>query len=175
MNFKKFLNESEFEKMEYYYNKRTKEHINRVIKNSEKIGDEELLNQCIFHDASKYSNEEYIPYVHLTWKYKMQAEGKLYDTGEEMMKKTEEAWQHHIEKNSHHPEHWANGKVKGILDVTRMPEICIAEMVCDWVSMTQELEGKNDSTEWINSNVNKKWYFSEEQIQFINKYHDMLK
>ena len=40
-------------------------------------------------------------------------------------------------------------------------------MVCDWTSVSQEMEGNSDATDWANKNINKRWTFTEEQVKLI--------
>ncbi len=40
------------------------------------------------------------------------------------------AWKQHVSTNPHHPEYWGG--------ISMMPEVYIAEMVCDWYARAQE-------------------------------------
>ena len=42
-------------------------------------------------------------------------------------------------------------------------------MVCDWTAISQEMHNNSDSTQWANDNVNKRWLFSDEQVNLIYK------
>lgn len=67
------------------------------------------------HDASKYSEEEFLPYAQ-----------KWFGDG----KKTPEyeaAWEHHWQSNDHHPEFWQGED---------MDYLAILEMICDWGSFS---------------------------------------
>ncbi len=46
---------------------------------------------------------------------------------------------HHRRTNAHHPEYWGG--------VEHMPEIAVAEMVCDWYARSQEFG--TDLREWV--------------------------
>lgn len=78
--------------------------------------DTALLDQLIeTHDASKYSEEEFMPYAQKWFGDK---------------KKTPEyeaAWEHHWQTNPHHPEYWQGRD---------MEYIYILEMICDWGSFS---------------------------------------
>lgn len=158
--------------MENYFMLRTNEHIQRVQKNAQKIGEIPLIKIAKKHDLSKFSDDEYIPYIHLTWKYKLQAEGKTYILPKEIQEKVDNAWIHHKNNNRHHPEFWDSSP--GKTDASVMPDVYIGEMVCDWVAMSQELENSNDASNWIEKNVGKRWEFSPYQKDLIDYYHNIL-
>ena len=68
-----------------FFENRIDKHIRRVQKNLIKLSKQckslnpDKLYQRIFeHDASKYSQDEYLPYVYLTWFYKCKNENVLY-------------------------------------------------------------------------------------------------
>jgi hypothetical protein len=72
MKFQEFVNNNDKppQEMVDFYEKRTKEHIARVQNNISKIikkfpsiSSNELMKRSTVHDKSKYSKEEYIPYV----------------------------------------------------------------------------------------------------------------
>jgi hypothetical protein len=46
-------------------------------------------------------------------------------------------------------------------------------MICDWKAMSQEL-GTNIN-EWKENNVNKRWLFTEQQVEYIEKFIDILR
>lgn len=85
-----------------------------------------LIGNVYIHDASKFSGIEW-DYLHA---------GK--DTPKE---KLELAIKQHITTNPHHPEYWGG--------VEHMPEIFLAELVCDWYARSMEFgTGLRD---WIKS------------------------
>ena len=55
---------------------------------------------------------------------------------------------------------------KEMVDGTKMPDMAIAEMVCDWQSMSDELK-KNTTREWADRNINVRWKFNENQTKLI--------
>ena len=73
--------------------------------------------------------------------------------------------QHH-RGNDHHPEFW------GGLD--KMPEICVAEMVCDWYARSQEF-GTN-LRDWIRTNAARRYNIDlqSEQCRWINGFVEIL-
>jgi hypothetical protein len=83
-----------------------------------------LIARGFVHDASKFYGIE--------WEYLR--------TGEEVPSdKRDMAIEHHRYTNGHHPEHWGG--------IDNMPEICVAEMVCDWYARSQEFG--TDLRQWI--------------------------
>lgn len=169
-----------------YFIKRTNEHIARVINNANTLYKKnklfkDLPAQALKHDLSKLVEPERTPYIVLTHYYKLKQEGKELKTEDSIMDKIREAAFHHIKNNSHHPEYWDNniqllGKDKRTnqkVNAQTMPFLDIAEMVCDWMAMSQEMN--NDVTEFANSVVNKKFLFTENQINLIYKCIFLLK
>lgn len=75
----------------------------------------------------------------------------------------------HCVKNAHHPEYWNPGKIiEGIsLDAAGMPNNAIFEMIADWVSIGSF--NNNTAKEWLDENLNKRWTFTDKQLDFINK------
>lgn len=97
------------------------------------ISDKRLFN----HDASKFTVFEFPHYAN-------HFHGDKSDPyGYEM------AWQHHLRANDHHWQHWIkDGKPH------TMPEICIREMVADWLAAEKQYGGSWDMTGWLNKNLN---------------------
>jgi hypothetical protein len=74
-----------------------------------------LIARGFEHDVSKFSGIEW-DYLH---------------AGKDIPKdQLELAIRQHVRTNSHHPEYWGG--------FTNMPEIAVAEMVCDWYARSQE-------------------------------------
>lgn len=178
-------NEEDIEKMEEWFNKRTKNHIDLVKKYCKRIkeyGDgefDELIKRSQEHDKSKLEEPEKTPYIYLTWNYKCKADGKKYEYPEGMEDKTNKATEHHIKNknNSHHPEYHCDKEANLInkddrdkapeemIDATKMKEIDIAEMVADWCAVSEER--KTDPEDWANKNINKRWKFTKYQEALI--------
>jgi hypothetical protein len=72
----------------------------------------------------------------------------------------------HVRTNSHHPEYWGG--------IELMPEIAVAEMVCDWYARSQEFG--TGLREWIASNAIPKFNIdtSSEHYRWITTFVDML-
>lgn len=149
--------------MKEFFDFRTYAHIKRVQDNIQKVisnkdFDAELLkSRLLNHDKSKYSNEEYIPYVWLTWYKKEKNIGRDFKYPEGVEKEVDKACLHHIKNNRHHPEFF--------LALNEMNCYDIIEMVCDWAAMSQELG--TSLLEWVDKNVGSKWNFDDEQVKLI--------
>jgi hypothetical protein len=145
-----------------FYEKRTKEHIDRVIKYGKNLSKKHpeikgIVERCKLHDKSKYSVEEQVPYVHLSWYYKLKNEGKEYTYPQGMKKRVDIACEHHVCSNKHHPE-----AHKSPNDMTPLD---LAEMIADWCSMSEEMG--NDPKGWADKTVGSKWNFNEENTKLI--------
>jgi len=198
INFKDFLVQNNIEQyiteeMIEHYITRTTKHVNLVkangnyIINNMSIPDDqkfEFLNLLSVHDKSKFENPEKDLYVLISWKYHIEEdkfkEMNLPQWLQEKMVKISEV---HLKNNKHHPEYWDDNLISGFLDTQdrddiddnlivnakKMPNINILEMVCDWTAISQEMHNNSDSTQWANDNVNKRWLFSDEQVNLIYK------
>ncbi len=175
MRFQEYVNKNDLmpsQEMIDFYEKRTKEHIARVQNNIQKIiqkfpeiSSDELQKRISTHDKSKYSIKEYIPYVWMTWWYKQKNQGIKWDyPNDEIKKSIEKAWKHHSKVNLHHPEAHS--------DPTKMSNVDIAEMIADWAAMSQELG--TSLKDWAKKVVNKKWKFTNNQVNLINKIMDIF-
>jgi hypothetical protein len=83
-----------------------------------------LIARGYVHDASKFYGIE--------WEYMT--------TGQDVPPQVRDlAIEHHRQTNAHHPEYWGGFE--------NMPEICIAEMACDFYARSQEFG--TDLRKWI--------------------------
>jgi len=174
---------NEKEMINYFY-KRTRKHIDRVGKYIDKIYKSDpkkyylLLARKKTHDQSKYTKEEIVPYIYLTWKYHCDETGKKFDLDENTKRQIQVATYHHVKHNQHHPEfHDENTTLESInpkdrdeppekiVDGRGMTETDVAEMVADWCSMSEEKGG--DPMDWARKNINKRWLFDKNQIMQI--------
>lgn len=179
---------------ESYFIVRTNNHINLVKQAAQKIVDKypelaELLGQVENHDASKFEEPERTPYIEISWRHKLENEddkfdpinNKGYKTPGTLAKPEENAaTETHVFTNQHHPEFWDPNKEEiemdkeyrskrnRLVDATAMPDLAIAEMVSDWVAMSDELK-KNTAREWYESQKDKRWKFSSYQEELIDK------
>lgn len=170
------------EMVDYYY-KRTNEHINRVKKYIEKI----YIKYPIFkllkdrlqnHDQSKFKDPELIPYILITWKYYCKNNNIPFDLPENINNIMQEATYHHVKNNRHHPEFHDNTTTinsinpkdrdtppEKIVNGSNMSDIDIAEMVADWMAVSEE---KNSHPkDWAKANIDKRWKFTKHQKDLI--------
>lgn len=182
-NFKQFLQEEKSmfytEEMKEWFLKRTKTHIENVQKYAglvEKAFPEYakgLSKNAMKHDANKFKEPSLTPYIHITWKYKMQDDGKEYNIPKNI--DTNKATEFHVKTNDHHPEFWSDqtdvinkedrDKPKVLVDGTKMSNRAIAEMCSDWMAMSFERGG--EPQDWAKTNINVRWKFSKEQEKMI--------
>jgi hypothetical protein len=170
-----------------HFNARTKYHIDLVKKYADKIDRSEILLPrdaaemlalTSKHDASKYEEPEYTPYLHITWKYKCIRDSVPYEVSKEIESKQNEATFHHVKNNPHHPEYWDDKVIKeainptnrdrpsGVLvDGTKMPLAHIACMCADWMAVAEEK--KTNPLDWAKSNINVRWRFDKDQEDLI--------
>lgn len=133
-------------------------HIDNVRRNCNKIGlklismgeiemGRMLISNGQIHDNSKLSG---IEFEHLF-------------AGDPLLP---EVVSHHAKTNPHHPEFWGS--------IHKMPEIYIAEMVCDCAARSSEFG--TDVRKWFSDTSAKKYGFSMEDHvgELILKYLDLL-
>ena len=178
--------------MEDCFEERNNRHINLVKKYAKRVEEYDpvkykgLIKQVENHDQSKLVEPETTPYIKLTWKHKFdnyksyKIPGKLDD--DEINKAT----LHHVLQNRHHPEYWQTKKENIInkndrdkppeemVDGSKMPDMQLAEMYCDWQSMSDELK-KNTVKEWADQNINVRWKFTDKQKDLIYDLIDHIK
>lgn len=84
----------------------------------------------------------------------------------------------HIKSNPHHCEYWGEGTYASKnIDCTKMTDIYLYEMCCDWAATGEELG--NSVLDWCNKVINDKFMFTEHQVKkiyeictFLNDYID---
>jgi hypothetical protein len=169
---------------EEYFEKRTKEHIERVQNAAKRIVEslnqfEGVLEQVKHHDESKLKEPERTPYIAITWKHKTDRCNGYKKPVTLPDPKETAATVHHIVNNEHHPEYWApradvdldpkdRSKNRKLVDATKMNDVSIVEMVADWVAISEELQN-NTPREWFNSQKDVRWHFSPYQEKLIDR------
>lgn len=125
---------SELEMKEQEYMNYIEEHIANVKTVFQKYGDRlsqelhinkfELERNIYKHDMSKFSDDEFNAYRNY-----------YYPCTDEKVNKEEfnKAWEHHYRNNPHHPQYWEIDD-----NIQDMPNIYIAEMLCDWEAMSMK-------------------------------------
>jgi len=107
-----------------------------------------LIANGLLHDNSKLSGIE--------WEYLHDSEHPFFQA----------AMKQHVMNNPHHPEYW--GEIQG------MPEIYLAEAVCDWKARSSEFG--NDFRDWIKKSATKKFGFSvsSKVYKSVKEFTDLL-
>ncbi len=167
--------------MIWYFFTRTKNHIEAVEKWYELV-----MKYCSDisritienHDLSKFADPEYTPYIFTTWHYYCKKKGIDYEIPEDIKEMAGDATIHHILSNPHHPEYWESNFSKTMfnaesrdsvpakmVDATKMTEEFITEMIADWFAVAEERE--TNPYDWAKMNINKRWNFTDIQIELI--------
>jgi len=176
-----------------FFKLRTRAHLYLVNKYHNKISKlkDQRIDQELFdrerdeHDAFKWIDPEYTPYVLLTWRYEQRRKGLDLELPESIKEAIHEATFHHIKNHRHHPEFWTDNesmdtlnkddrdKPSGhLVDGTKMPLTYIAAMVADWMAMSEELGGH--PRKWAEDNCGVRWTFTKEQTEFIFELIDKI-
>jgi hypothetical protein len=189
---KRFLREDSTEmaitpEMKQWFEERTRNHIQLVQKWAQKIYDydqqrfSKLITSVRTHDQSKYLPPEVEPYVYISWDYHCKDKGIDFEIPQDIKDAMNQASNHHVKSNAHHPEYWSTDESGGelvnredrdkllnkCLDAIIMPEWAIAEMCADWFAMSEELN--NSPFDWAKKNINIRWKFTPEQIILISE------
>ena len=103
----------------------------------------ELDNQIAMHDASKYEDEEFYPYLH-----------HFYPSGAGANDEVSyvRAWNHHQKHNPLHWLYWILQKDSGSQKILDMPEEYIIEMLCDWSSFQYVTDSESTANNWYSKN-----------------------
>jgi len=178
----------QFKKMHEHFITRLKKHIElvnyyaNILKNKYNI---EIKN-IEKHDINKFEYPLLIPYVYITWKYYCIRNSIEYNFSNHIKNDMNEVTIKHITTNHHHPEFWdpnfdeqkfntsnRDGIPNKIVDATKMPDMYIAEMICDWSAVSKE---KNSNIiNWADTNINTRWKFNNDQIKLIYDLIEKLK
>ena len=168
-----------------WFNSRTGKHISRVVSWYGKVSAYTGLELIDIeaHDASKFREPEHTPYVFTTWNYYCRRNNIPFTIPEDMQERAHAATISHITSNKHHPEFWDDGFDESkfnkadrdavpdeMVDATAMPLEYVSEMVADWFAVSEEFS--SEPRIWADKNVNKRWRFTEEQVEFI---YDLIK
>lgn len=155
-----------------FYERRTKDHIQRVCRCLELLANEtaygeELLQRARIHDASKFEAEEMVPYVWLTEYHRCRRNGEPFEYPAGMSERVRRAIHHHVTTNRHHPEFHA--------DPNDMSDVDLIEMVCDWTAMAQEFGQDGGSARgWADKTIGTRVRFNPEKRRFIYQIIEQL-
>ena len=156
--------------MRDHFQKRMKIHIDRVNYFAKK-----LTLSFPEHDADKFLPENVDIQTKFSWScfINRSLDGK---EAEELDRVT----LIHITTQQHHPEYWVEDKsiLEGFtrhiptmgLDCSKMSNVAIYEMCCDWCAMAKQFHSHPKN--WADKTVNKRWMFTDEQVTLI---YDTLK
>jgi len=128
----------------------------KLIENGEDHLGRLLLYNIFEHDKSKFLGTEW---EHLkikkTKKLKVSEKNGFLN-----------ALDHHQKTNPHHSEYWGG--------IENMPNVYIAEMVCDWAARAREFG--SDIREWIDNDAIKRYNFKKNDAVYNNifKYVNLL-
>ncbi len=169
------------EKMITHFEKRTNKHIALFEKYHSLFREAyKGYEKSIGHDASKldHNGVERTPYILISWDYYCKSKKIPFELSESERELTNQATLYHIITNPHHPEYHdpnfnstmlnredRDEVPEEMVDARTMPLENIAEMVCDWMAMSEE-KG-TEPYEWANKNINIRWKFTKKQVQFI--------
>ena len=148
-----------------FYERRTREHIDRVgrcLLTVEQVTDYagQLTERAKLHDVSKFDSVERVPYIWLTEFYRCKRDGETFIFPDGMKQRVREAIDHHMANNRHHPEFHA--------DPNHMTDVDLIEMVCDWTAMAQEFEQCGGSARgWADKTIGQQVAFNAIKTKFI--------
>ena len=181
--------------MQGWYWERTGRHRGLVKENLKALSAHELLSKEALvergnsHDLDKYSVDNNKAYILVSWYFKKRRECLNFQMPKHVLKAVNKATHSHVISNAHHPEYHANkikpisiferdDIVKGNLSIIEVPEMPIhdvAEMVCDWTAIAQELGEENASARsWADKQIGNKWVFFDKDTQLIYDFITVL-
>jgi len=155
-------------------------YVKYLLKNNYEI---DFQNDKIWkHDYSKFCEPEIMPYIIITWNYFCKEYNLDFIISDSVRQLMNEATEHHIRENPHHPEYWDPNKYNRsliakderdkfdpnsmeIVDATAMPERYLIEMCADWCATGQER--RNTPFEWADKVINHRWKFTKDQTDFV--------
>ena len=118
----------------------------------------ELAKRCSMHDHSKFEMDEVAMFIKmLDGSEGRKPNGILTDEQRSLIEM-------HWKRNRHHPEFFTC--------YTKMDEIDILEMVCDWYARSLQFE--SDFMEFVNKIPQERFGFDDEFFARIKKYCDVL-
>ena len=166
-----------------WYERRTAKHIRLVQKWAGRIAEfdgafSDLPGVAAVHDRLKYDEPERTPYIWITWQYRCKELGRPFACPVGMRELMNDATQHHVLSNPHHPEFWApvspglrdrenRDRVSDLVDATKMSRLALMEMLSDWCAMSEE-KG-SDVRDWMDKNIGVRWKFTNDQVREMER------
>lgn len=150
----------------------TDKHITSVRANLAAIApvtpyEHELIERGKQHDVSKYSPEEFLPYVWRLERIRRRRKGVPFTYPDGVEPFVDAAVAHHFASNRHHVEFHD--------DPNDMTEIDLIEMICDWTTMSQLFNENGGSCRgWADKVIGSKYAFNDEKRTFIYAMIDLL-
>ncbi len=124
--------------------------------------------RLVIHDLSKFTPVEFLNYAR--FKY-----------GVKSIDEWVKAWLHHLQHNSHHPEHWIlswlgdpdyyreiGQDIARFVVCLPMPELDVREMVADWIASSKQFTGSYNIDNWLNGN-GPDMHFHQETIVILDQ------
>lgn len=155
-----------------FYERRTKEHIERVRQCIYAIAGvtdcpDDLLERAKVHDNSKFSDEEREPYIWMTEFHRCRRAGELFAYPEGMEDRVRDAISHHMTTNRHHPDFHS--------DPNDMTDADLIEMVCDWTAMAQEFgENTGSARSYADRTIGNRLHLNDERRRFVYRTIELL-
>ncbi len=155
-----------------FYERRTREHIERVRRCLNVMAGAtkhtvELMERATTHDASKFQLDERIPYIWLTEYHRCRHSGEPFNYPPGMEDQVRVAIQHHLKNNRHHPEFHA--------DPNDMSEVDLIEMICDWTAMSQEFGQDGGSARgWADKTIGSRLNFNDDKRHLVYALIELL-
>lgn len=120
---------------------------NELIRQDKENLGRSLIHNSLSHDKSKF--------VGIEWEHLVR--------GDELLN---ECIRHHNQTNPHHPEYWGG--------IQNMPDVYLAEMICDWVARSFELG--TSVRDWIDKNASEKFGYNlnDEIYKKIKYFLDLI-
>lgn len=159
-----FIKESYTDEMKQKYDEYLTSHISNVQKGFKYLCDKHIVEldlikatfpkieeQIRNHDQSKYSKEEYDPYVEYFYGEKDE-KGEVYP---DVQDRFDEAWNHHQKRNPHHWQYWLLREDDGDFKCIHMDYNYIIEMVCDWWAFSWKQNNLYEIFNWYEENKSK--------------------
>ena len=155
-----------------FYECRTNEHIERVrtclaVMASVTEYANELKQRARVHDASKFGPEERIPYIWLTEFHRCRRSGEPFSYPNGIEDRVQDAIDHHMTTNRHHPDFHA--------DPNEMTDVDLIEMVCDWTAMSLEFGQDGGSARgWADKTIGQRLQLNDDRRDFVYRMIDLL-
>ena len=127
----------------------------------------ELDQRAADHDASKFSEDERVPYIWLTEFHRCRRAGETFTYPQGMEERVRSAIDHHVTTNRHHPEFHS--------DPNDMTDVDLIEMVCDWTAMAKEFgENGGSARQWADKTIGSRLKLKDDRHAFVYKMIELL-